>query len=219
MKSCYYITVTGHPAISVPCGFTPEGLPVGVQIVGRHRDDFGVLQLAHAFEQATRVGNAGRRWSVVSGQRLALFDGGLSVGEEETSDVSQPEQQRTWTVAEAQSRLRKSCGSLRKRGHNISARTGHSSSCPLRGGTPTNNPVGCPISRPVYLWVSGWWKTCRAGLTLNSPVGAKSTSSTRENPFDLPHINRRRPPSCRHRRLANTPPRELELLAPWLRPI
>jgi len=57
MKSCYYITVTGHPAISVPCGFTAEGLPVGVQIVGRHQDDFGVLQLAYAFEQATRVGD------------------------------------------------------------------------------------------------------------------------------------------------------------------
>lgn len=55
MKSCYYITVTGLPAISVPCGFTPEGLPVGVQIVGRHNDDFGVLQLAHAFEQATQA--------------------------------------------------------------------------------------------------------------------------------------------------------------------
>lgn len=53
MKSCYYITVTGLPAISVPCGFTEDGLPVGVQIVGRHQDDFGVLQLAHAFEQAT----------------------------------------------------------------------------------------------------------------------------------------------------------------------
>jgi amidase len=53
MKSCYYITVTGLPAISVPCGFTPEGLPVGVQIVGRHQDDFGVLQLAHAFEAAS----------------------------------------------------------------------------------------------------------------------------------------------------------------------
>jgi amidase len=55
MKSCYFITVTGHPAISVPCGFTPEGLPVGVQIVGRHQDDFGVLQLAYAFEQATQL--------------------------------------------------------------------------------------------------------------------------------------------------------------------
>jgi amidase len=53
MKSCYYITVTGHPAISVPCGFTPEGLPVGIQIVGRHRDDLGVLQLARAFERTT----------------------------------------------------------------------------------------------------------------------------------------------------------------------
>ena len=53
MKSCYYITVTGLPAISVPCGFTEDGLPVGVQIVGRHQDDFGVLQLAYAFQQAT----------------------------------------------------------------------------------------------------------------------------------------------------------------------
>ncbi len=55
MKSCYYITITSHPAISVPAGFTAEGLPVGMQIVGRYRDDFGVLQLAHAFEQATQV--------------------------------------------------------------------------------------------------------------------------------------------------------------------
>jgi len=55
MKSCYYITVTGLPAISVPCGFTPQGLPVGIQIVGRHNDDFGVLQLAYAFQQATGV--------------------------------------------------------------------------------------------------------------------------------------------------------------------
>jgi len=54
MKSCYRITVTAHPAISVPAGFTAEGLPVGLQIVGRYRDDFGVLQLAHAFEAATR---------------------------------------------------------------------------------------------------------------------------------------------------------------------
>jgi amidase len=55
MKSCYYITITTHPAISVPAGLTDEGLPVGIQIVGRYRDDFSVLQLAHAFEQATGV--------------------------------------------------------------------------------------------------------------------------------------------------------------------
>jgi amidase len=53
MRSCYFITVTGLPAISVPCGFSAEGLPVGLQIVGRHHDDFGVLQLAHAFEGQT----------------------------------------------------------------------------------------------------------------------------------------------------------------------
>jgi amidase len=57
MKSCYYITITSHPAISVPAGFTNDAkpLPVGLQIVGRYRDDFGVLQLAHAFERETGV--------------------------------------------------------------------------------------------------------------------------------------------------------------------
>ena len=53
MRSCYQITVTGAPAISVPCGFSSGGLPVGLQIIGRYRDDFGVLQMAHAFEQST----------------------------------------------------------------------------------------------------------------------------------------------------------------------
>jgi amidase len=56
MASCCRITVTGHPAISVPCGFTPEGLPVGIQIVGRYRDELSLLQFAHAFEQRTRTG-------------------------------------------------------------------------------------------------------------------------------------------------------------------
>ncbi len=55
MKSCYYITITGHPAISVPAGFTDDNLPVGIQIVGRRNADFSVLQLAHSFEQATQV--------------------------------------------------------------------------------------------------------------------------------------------------------------------
>jgi amidase len=53
MKSCYLISATSHPAISVPAGFTDDGLPVGLQVVGRYRDDFGVLQLAHAFEGVT----------------------------------------------------------------------------------------------------------------------------------------------------------------------
>jgi amidase len=56
MKSAYWITPTFCPAISVPAGFTDDGLPVGIQIVGRYRDDFGVLQIARAFEQATGFG-------------------------------------------------------------------------------------------------------------------------------------------------------------------
>jgi len=56
MKSAYWISTTCRPALSVPAGFTGDGLPVGVQIVGRFRDDLGVLQLGHAFEQATGVG-------------------------------------------------------------------------------------------------------------------------------------------------------------------
>jgi amidase len=56
MQSCSLITLTEHPAMSVPCGFTPGGLPVGLQIVGRYQREMEVLQLAHAFEQATRVG-------------------------------------------------------------------------------------------------------------------------------------------------------------------
>jgi amidase len=53
MKSCYLITATGAPAISVPCGFSAQGLPVGLQIVGRHRQELELLQMAYAFEQAT----------------------------------------------------------------------------------------------------------------------------------------------------------------------
>jgi amidase len=60
MKTCYYITATSHPAISVPAGFTDDAkpLPVGLQIVGRYRDDFGVLQMAQAFERAAGVSKA-----------------------------------------------------------------------------------------------------------------------------------------------------------------
>ncbi len=65
MKSCWYISATGNPAASVPGGFTPEGLPVGVQIVGRNKEDFSVLQMAHAFEQATGFGK--KRPGIVAG--------------------------------------------------------------------------------------------------------------------------------------------------------
>src|SRR5262249_37153460 len=55
MKSCYFISIVGNPAISVPCGFTADGLPVGLQIVARHQDDWGLLQIAHAYETERRL--------------------------------------------------------------------------------------------------------------------------------------------------------------------
>jgi amidase len=64
MRSCWYVSFMSNPAISVPAGFTPSGLPVGIQIVGRHRDDWSVLQIAYAFEQATQHGK--RRPAVLS---------------------------------------------------------------------------------------------------------------------------------------------------------
>jgi amidase len=63
MKSAYYVSVTSNPAVSVPCAFSAGGLPIGIQIVGPPHDEWGVLQLAYSFEQATQVGK--RRPGVV----------------------------------------------------------------------------------------------------------------------------------------------------------
>ncbi len=57
MRSAYLISVLRVPAASVPAGFTVDGLPVGLQVVGRPGDDLGVLQVAHALEQVFRAGD------------------------------------------------------------------------------------------------------------------------------------------------------------------
>ncbi|HVA21639.1 MAG TPA: amidase [Candidatus Micrarchaeia archaeon] len=59
MRSCSAVSTLALPALAVPAGFSPTGLPVGIQIVGRPRDDLGVLQLGRAFEEANGAG--GRR--------------------------------------------------------------------------------------------------------------------------------------------------------------
>jgi amidase len=74
----YGITVTGLPAISVPCGFTRGGLPVGLQIVGRRRQEAAVLRAAAAFEAAAPWADripavvSGRAKSREPGTRMAI---------------------------------------------------------------------------------------------------------------------------------------------------
>lgn len=57
MRSAYFITVTGCPAISVPAGFTKQGWPIGLQLVAAPNQDRRLLEIAHAFEQVTHVGD------------------------------------------------------------------------------------------------------------------------------------------------------------------
>jgi aspartyl-tRNA(Asn)/glutamyl-tRNA(Gln) amidotransferase subunit A len=56
--------MTGQPALSVPCGFSSDGLPIGLQIVGARFEDRKVLQAGHAYQQAAPLTN----------QRPSLFD-------------------------------------------------------------------------------------------------------------------------------------------------
>jgi aspartyl-tRNA(Asn)/glutamyl-tRNA(Gln) amidotransferase subunit A len=47
------VNLAGLPAISLPCGFDREGMPVGLQIIGRPFDEASILSVAHAYEQST----------------------------------------------------------------------------------------------------------------------------------------------------------------------
>jgi amidase len=56
MKSAYWVSVLGGPAISVPCGFSTDDMPIGIQLVGRRGDDRRLLELARSFESARGTG-------------------------------------------------------------------------------------------------------------------------------------------------------------------
>jgi len=60
LRSCSRITVTGHPAISIPAGVTADGLPVGLQLVGRHLEEWRLLEVAAALEEVFGPGPAPR---------------------------------------------------------------------------------------------------------------------------------------------------------------
>ncbi len=68
MSSCCILSPFGLPCISVPGGFTDEGLPTGLQIVGKRGDDKGVLTLAYAFQQATQ------HWKSQDNLKVALHN-------------------------------------------------------------------------------------------------------------------------------------------------
>ena len=49
------VNLAGLPAISVPCGFSAAGLPIGMQLIGNVLDEPRLLQVAHQYEQAAKV--------------------------------------------------------------------------------------------------------------------------------------------------------------------
>lgn len=60
----YPFNLTQQPALSVPCGFTSEGLPVGLQIVGARYDDALVLRAGHAYQLANPLHDSAPEWAV-----------------------------------------------------------------------------------------------------------------------------------------------------------
>jgi amidase len=76
MRACSRLTVSAHPIAAVPAGFTDDGLPVGLQLVGRHRGDRRLLEHAAALEAAT--GLTRRRPDLGSPDRPAAERGGAN---------------------------------------------------------------------------------------------------------------------------------------------
>jgi amidase len=73
LAPAYFVTMTGCPAVSVPAGFTADGLPVGIQFVGPYRSEARLLSIAMAFEEATRFGEVRPD---ITGQSAAVWAAG-----------------------------------------------------------------------------------------------------------------------------------------------
>ncbi len=67
MRICWYLSSTESPVLALPCGFSTSGLPIGLQIAGRFRDDWGLLQFGHAYESAAAHGTL--RPPIITGRR------------------------------------------------------------------------------------------------------------------------------------------------------
>ena len=63
---------TGLPAITVPCGFTQSGLPIGLQLMGRPFEEALLFQAAHAYEQVSPA--QGKRPPVLGSKGLAILN-------------------------------------------------------------------------------------------------------------------------------------------------
>ncbi len=66
MRICWYLSSTESPVLALPCGFSTSGLPIGLQIAGRFRDDWGLLQFGHAYETAAT--HSTRRPPIITGR-------------------------------------------------------------------------------------------------------------------------------------------------------
>ena len=53
LRFTFPFNMTGQPALSLPCSFSTSGLPIGLQLVGRHLDEATLLHIGHAYQQAT----------------------------------------------------------------------------------------------------------------------------------------------------------------------
>ena len=197
MASCWRITVTGCPTLSLPAGFDADGLPVGVQLVTRQGADVALLRAAKALEEAT--GFAARRPPLVDRR---CVDGTPSDvrrrspdrGRRATASASRSSTRAaTWTFADDRRRRRaprrRAARRARRPRRHPRARRATTSSSPCSpAGTPARSPSRCTRRTPTPSCA-----TC-------SPTAAPRRSSPRRRTARPPTGSPPRPAIRRRRR-------------------